>query len=45
MRDTQGLVDSLVSYIEQEETPDDKVALTWRPAPSSDRNTLFRGLL
>eukprot|EP00066_Takifugu_rubripes_P029047 XP_011618313.1 PREDICTED: plakophilin-3-like [Takifugu rubripes] len=24
MRDTQGLVDSLVSYIEQEETPDDK---------------------
>lgn len=25
MRDMQGLVDSLVSYIEQEERPDDKV--------------------
>lgn len=28
MRDMQGLVDSLVSYIEQEERPDDKVMST-----------------
>ena len=28
MRDMPGLVDSLVSYIQQEETVDDKVTLT-----------------
>lgn len=28
MRDMQGLVDSLVSYIQQEERADDKVTLT-----------------
>lgn len=29
MRDMHGLVDSLVSYIEQEEKADDKVTLTF----------------
>lgn len=41
MRDMPGLVDSLVSYIEQEEKSDDKVTLTSHPASSLIGNIVF----